>query len=113
MPGIPEELAGLRTSDEVLVVVDVGGNILLLSEPAEEFFGIGLDDVAGEAMELLMPEEFRDNGALDTVVHDTPWGTHLVPASKALATAERALGEVGRGGATQRLKRGLDSGGEA
>ncbi|HEY2638145.1 MAG TPA: PAS domain S-box protein [Solirubrobacteraceae bacterium] len=59
MPGIPEELASLRTSDEVLVVVDVGGNILLLSEPAEEFFGIGLDDVAGEAMELLMPEEFR------------------------------------------------------
>jgi PAS domain S-box-containing protein len=59
MTGVPEEIAGLRTSDEQLVVVDVGGNIILMSEAAESFFGIGLDDVAGEAMELLMPEEFR------------------------------------------------------
>ena len=36
------------------------------------------------------------------------WGTWLVPASKALASAERALGEPGRGGASQRLKRGLE-----
>jgi PAS domain S-box-containing protein len=59
MADLPPDIAALRTSDEVLVVVDVGGNIMLLSEPAEEFFGIGLDDIAGEAMELLMPEEFR------------------------------------------------------
>ena len=57
--GLPAEIAELRTSDEALIVVDVGGNIVLLSEPAEEFFGIGLHDIAGEAMELLMPEEFR------------------------------------------------------
>jgi PAS domain S-box-containing protein len=57
--GLPAEIAQLRTSDETLLVVDVGGNIVLLSEPAEAFFGIGLDDIAGEAMELLMPEEFR------------------------------------------------------
>jgi chromosome partitioning protein len=57
---------------------------------------------------LLMPEEFGDAGELGAVVHDTPWGTQLVPASKALATAERALGEVGRGGTNQRLKRGLE-----
>ena len=31
-----------------------------------------------------------------------------MPASKALASAERALGEPGRGGASQRLKRGLE-----
>ena len=55
----------------------------------------------------------RRPGELDAVVHDTPWGTQLVPASKALATAERALGEVGRGGATQRLKRGLEQLGAA
>jgi len=59
MADLPDAIAELRTSDEVLVAVDVGGNIVMLSEPAEEFFGIGLDDVAGEAMELLMPEEFR------------------------------------------------------
>ena len=55
---------------------------------------------------LLMPEEFRDT-PLEAVVHATPWGTELIPASKALATAERALGDPARGGANQRLKRGL------
>jgi hypothetical protein len=32
-----------------------------------------------------------------------------VPASKALATAERALGDPGRGGANRRLASGLDA----
>ena len=41
-------------------------------------------------------------------MHATPWAAELVPASKALATAERALGEPGRGGASQRLRRGLE-----
>lgn len=57
---------------------------------------------------LLMPEEFGDTAGLDSVIHETVWGTWLIPASKALATAERALGEAGRGGVSQRLKRGLD-----
>ena len=55
-----------------------------------------------------MPEAFGDAPELDAVVHETRWGTWLVPASKALATAERALGESGRGGASQRLRRGLE-----
>lgn len=75
----------------------------------EVLAGLGFDTAPDLTVSrLLMPEEFRHAGALDAVVHDTPWGTQLVPASKALATAERALGEIGRGGATQRLKRGLD-----
>jgi len=56
---------------------------------------------------LLMPEEFRNADPLEAVVHPSPWGSELIPASKALATAERALGDPGRGGANQRLKRGL------
>jgi chromosome partitioning protein len=56
---------------------------------------------------LLMPEEFPDE-PLEDVVHETPWAADLVPASKALATAERALGDPGRGGANQRLRRGLE-----
>jgi chromosome partitioning protein len=75
----------------------------------EVLAGLGFDTPPDRTVtRLLMPEEFRGLGELDTVVHDTPWRTQLVPASKALATAERALGEVGRGGATQRLKRGLE-----
>lgn len=56
---------------------------------------------------LLMPEEFPDD-PLEQLVHATPWAADLVPASKALATAERALGDPGRGGANQRLRRGLE-----
>ena len=72
--------------------------------------GLGFDTPLDRTVSrLLMPEEFGDTAELDAVVHQTPWGAQLVPASKALATAERALGEIGRGGATQRLKRGLEA----
>src|SRR3954449_8139648 len=57
---------------------------------------------------LLMPEEFGHTPDLETVIHETAWGTWLIPASKALATFERALGEAGRGGVSQRLKRGFN-----
>jgi chromosome partitioning protein len=71
--------------------------------------GLGFDTPPDRTVSrLLMPEEFGDTAELDAVVHETPWGAQLVPASKALATAERALGEIGRGGATQRLRRGLE-----
>ena len=65
----------------------------------EVLAGLGFDTPPDRTVSrLLMPEEFGDAGPLDAVVHETPWGTSLVPASKALATAERALGEPGRGG---------------
>jgi chromosome partitioning protein len=75
----------------------------------EVLAGLGFDTPPDRTVSrLLMPEEFGDTADLSTVLHDTPWGAQLVPASKALATAERVLGEIGRGGATQRLKRGLE-----
>ena len=74
----------------------------------EVLAGLGFDTPPDRSVcRLLMPEEFPDAGPLDAVVHETPWRTRLVPACTALASAERALGEAGRGGATQRLKRGL------
>jgi chromosome partitioning protein len=75
----------------------------------EVLAGLGFDTPPDHTVSrLLMPEEFGNTAELDAVLHETPWGAQLVPASKALATAERALGEIGRGGATQRLKRGLE-----
>src|SRR3954465_3386077 len=71
--------------------------------------GLGFDPPPDRTVSgLLMPEEFGDAAPLEHVVHETRWGTWLVPASKALATAERALGEAGRGGTNQRLRRGLE-----
>lgn len=75
----------------------------------EVLAGLGFDTPPDRTVSrLLMPDEFGDAAGLEAVVRQTPWGTQLVPASKALAMAERALGEVGRGGATQRLRRGLE-----
>src|SRR3954452_13507204 len=75
----------------------------------EVLAGLGFDTAPDRTVSrLLMPEEFGDAGPLEDVIHETRWGTHLVPASKALALAERALGAAGRGGATQRLARGLE-----
>jgi chromosome partitioning protein len=76
----------------------------------EVLAGLGFDTPPDRTVNrLLMPEEFGETAELDAVVHDAPWGAQLVPASKALASAERALGEIGRGGVMQRLKRGLDA----
>ena len=75
----------------------------------EVLAGLGFDTPPDRTVSrLLMPEEFGDIPPLDAVVLETRWGTWLVPASKLLASAERALGDPGRGGANQRLKRGLD-----
>lgn len=74
----------------------------------EVLAGLGFDTPPEQTVSrLLVPEAFGDAPGLDAVVHETRWGTWLVPASTALASAERALGEPGRGGASQRLKRGL------
>jgi chromosome partitioning protein len=74
----------------------------------EVLAGLGFDTPPDRTVSrLLVPEEFGDPGPLERVVHETGWGTRLIPASKALASAERALSEPGRGGPSQRLKRGL------
>jgi chromosome partitioning protein len=75
----------------------------------EVLAGLGFDTPAPRTVaRVLMPEEFTAAAERDGVVHSTPWAADLIPASKALATAERALGEPGRGGANQRLARGLE-----
>src|SRR3954462_6385616 len=75
----------------------------------EVLAGLGFDTPPDRTVSrLLMPEEFGDAGPLEQMIHETLWGTWLVPASKAWASAERALGEPGRGGPNQRLRRGLE-----
>jgi chromosome partitioning protein len=76
----------------------------------EVLAGLGSDTPPERTVSrLLMPEEFRTAEPPEAVVvHPSLWGTELIPASKALAAAERALGDPGRGGANQRLKRGLE-----
>jgi chromosome partitioning protein len=97
---------GFALSERGVRVLQVG---LDPQSSLEVLAGLGSDTPAERTVSrLLMPEEFRDAGPLEDVVHESPWGTELVPASTALASAERALGDTGRGGANQRLKRGLE-----
>lgn len=44
---------------EAVVVVDYQGVVLGLNEPAEELFGMGSDDIAGEFVEMLVPSDRR------------------------------------------------------
>jgi chromosome partitioning protein len=79
----------------------------------EVLAGLGFDTPPERTVSrLLVPEAFGDRDGGEPIVA-TGWGTWLVPASKALAAAERALAEPGRAGAHQRLKRGLDALGAA
>lgn len=56
---LPPEIDELRSSDEAVVVVDHEGLIVTMSKPAEELFGIGTEDIAGEFVEMLVPEKKR------------------------------------------------------
>jgi PAS domain S-box-containing protein len=44
---------------EAVVVVDYQGVVLGLNKPAEELFGMGSDDIAGEFVEMLVPSDRR------------------------------------------------------
>jgi chromosome partitioning protein len=101
------------TKDLGFALSELGVRVLLVGldpqSSLEVLAGLGFDTRPDQTVSrLLMPEEFADAGPLEDVVHASPWGTGLVPASKALATAERALSDPGRGGASQRLRRGLE-----
>jgi len=56
---MPSEVASLRSSPEALVVVDHEGVIALMTEAAEGLFGVASDDIAGEFVEMLVPEKKR------------------------------------------------------
>jgi len=100
------------TKDLGFVLADGGLRVLQVGldpqSSLEVLAGLGFDTPPDRTVSrLLVPEEFGDAGSLDETVHTTGWGTSLLPASKALALAERALSEPARGGSSQRLKRGL------
>ena len=101
------------TKDLGFALAELGVRVLQVGldpqSSLEVLAGLGSDTPPERTVSrLLMPEEFPNAGPLEDVVHQSPWGTELIPASKALASAERALGDPGRGGANQRLKRGLE-----
>lgn len=59
MSELPEEISKLESDDRALVVVDSQGLIVLMTKAAEELAGIGIDDIRGETIELLVPEKMR------------------------------------------------------
>lgn len=56
---LPQEIQDLRTDERAIVVVDSQGFIVMMSEAGEEMCGVTLDDIGGEAIELLVPEKMR------------------------------------------------------
>jgi PAS domain S-box-containing protein len=57
--GLPDQVTSLLTSQEALVVVDHEGIIRLMTEAAEELFGVSVEDIGGEFLEMLVPEKKR------------------------------------------------------
>jgi PAS domain S-box-containing protein len=60
---IPDEVKQVvpeyDSGEEAVVVVDFQGVVLGLNGPAEELFGMGSDDIAGEFVEMLVPSDRR------------------------------------------------------
>ncbi|HEX4979023.1 MAG TPA: PAS domain S-box protein [Acidimicrobiales bacterium] len=59
MSDLPEQVQQLESDERALVVVDSQGFIVLMTKAAEELCGVSLDDIRGEAVELLVPEKLR------------------------------------------------------
>ena len=53
----------LEASPNAIVMIDQGGEIVLLNAPAEQFFGYSSDELAGQPIEVLVPERFRGHHA--------------------------------------------------
>jgi two-component system sensor kinase FixL len=56
---LPPAITELESSDEAIVVVNKEGAVVLMSKPAEELFGVGSEDIVGEFVEFLVPENRR------------------------------------------------------
>lgn len=60
---IPDEVRQavpeFAANQEAVVIVDFQGVVLGLNGPAEELFGMGSDDIAGEFVEMLVPSDRR------------------------------------------------------
>jgi PAS domain S-box-containing protein len=56
---LPPVISALERSDEAIVVVDVQGVVVLMSNPAEALLGVSSDDVVGEFVEMLLPAKKR------------------------------------------------------
>ena len=56
---LPTPLVQLSESDEALVVVDREGVVRLMSPPAEKLLGVTADDLVGEYVEMVVPEDKR------------------------------------------------------
>ena len=56
---VKQSVPEYETGSEAVVVVDFQGVVLGLNAPAEELFGMGSDDIAGEFVEMLVPSDRR------------------------------------------------------
>ena len=56
---LPTAVTELATRDEAIVVVNIEGNIVLMTPHAEKLFGVAADDIVGESVEYLLPENLR------------------------------------------------------
>lgn len=56
---LPERITALRCSPDPLVVVDHQGLIVLMTTAAESLLGVSEEDIAGEFVEMLVPEKKR------------------------------------------------------
>jgi PAS domain S-box-containing protein len=64
-PGLPPELgevsvrAILESAPDALVIVDERGTIVLANQQAESLFGYGREELVGQKVELLVPQDLR------------------------------------------------------
>jgi PAS domain S-box-containing protein len=59
MADLPDVVSAFVKAEDAVVVVDHAGDIAMMSPAAEELLGVSLDDIGGESVEFLVPEDKR------------------------------------------------------
>lgn len=56
---LPASVTDLESSEDAIVVINREGAVVLINEPAEKLLGVSAEDIVGEFVEMLVPDNLR------------------------------------------------------
>jgi PAS domain S-box-containing protein len=56
---LPDSVTALEDDDDAIVVINREGAVVLLNPPAEKLLGVSAEDMVGEFVEMLLPDNLR------------------------------------------------------
>src|ERR1019366_6160394 len=77
----------LESAPDAMVIVDAGGEIVLVNAQTEKLFGYRREELLGERVEMLVPDRFQDRHP------DHRSGYSADPHTRSMRSEERRVGK--------------------